>query len=336
MKNELKSWPMIGASGAVAVAILGLVGYLPGMGLLGSIKENYIPMAPSTAISFIILGIVLLILNVKQHSGTKAIISLIVALLVSLFGILEVAGHFSGMDLNFEDTLVPAAGELGKIPIARMSPATGAAFFLSGVAAFLLIFQHKSPKRNTLIETIASGLGIFVLLISFVFCLAYLYGTPLLYGQGATIPMALTTALGFMLLSISILTAERDAFPLRFLTGTSTRSYLLRFILPLSILSVILGGVVVLSLMQTSTINPAFISAALTVLIVIITGFVATLISSHMGREIDKSKAAVKRAKDALWRSEEQFGKAISYAPVPIMIHAEDGEVLRINNIWPD
>lgn len=58
MKSELKSSSIIGASGAIAVAILGLLGYLPGMGLLGSIREDYIPMAPSTAISFIVLGFI--------------------------------------------------------------------------------------------------------------------------------------------------------------------------------------------------------------------------------------------------------------------------------------
>jgi hypothetical protein len=92
-----------------------------------------------------------------------------------------------------------------------MSPATGAsaAFFLSGVATFFLIFQRYFPKRNTFIQYFSGGLGILVLLSSLVFCLAYLYGTPLLYGHRTTIPMALTTALAFMFLSISILTSER-------------------------------------------------------------------------------------------------------------------------------
>ena len=334
MKNELRSSSIISALGAIAVAIMGLLGYLPGMELLGSVRENYIPMAPSTAISFIVLGFVLLILKVKQLSGTKAIIPLIATLFVSLFGILEVAGYFSGIDLNFEDTLIPTAGHLNGVPIARMSPATGAAFFLSGVAAFFLILQRKFPKRNTLIEYVGSGLGILVLLISFVFCLAYLYGTPLLYGQGTTIPMALTTALGFMFLSISILASERDAFPLRLLTGASTRSYLLRFILPLSTLSVILGGVVVLSSGQTSKMNPAFISAALTVLIAMVTGFVATLISRHMGGEIDRSKAAVKQANEALRESEERYRAIAEDMPVLICRFLPSGEITYVNESY--
>ena len=86
MQSNLKLASIIGALGTIAVAIMGLLGYLPGLELLGSIRENYIPMAPSTAISFIVLGFILLILNVKQISGAKAIIVMIMAFLVTLFG----------------------------------------------------------------------------------------------------------------------------------------------------------------------------------------------------------------------------------------------------------
>ena len=311
MKISLKS---LFTSLVGAIALLGLFGYLPGMGLFASIRDDYIPMAPSTAASFLVLCFVLLILNAKRLSGTKAVISVIATLFVALFGILEVAGHFSGMDLNFEDTIVPAVGTLDGVPIARMSPSTGAVFFLSGVAVFFLI-SRKLSKRNVYIEYFGGGLGILVLLTSFVFCLAYLYGTPLLYGLGATIPMALTTASGFMFLALAILISEKDSFPLRLLTDTCTHSYLLRFILPLSTLSVVLGGMTHLALGQVSEINPAFVSAALTVLIIVVTGFVATLMSRHMGSQIDRLETVAKQATESLWESEERFRRLTENVP---------------------
>ncbi|NOZ11017.1 MAG: PAS domain-containing protein [Gammaproteobacteria bacterium] len=334
MKNVLKPWSTVGASGAIMFAILGLVGYLPGMGLLGSVRESYIPMAPSTAVNFIILGFVLLVLNIRRYPGAKVTSLMAITFLVSLFGVLEVAGYFSGIDLNFEDILVPAVGKLNGVPIARMSPATGGAFFLSGTAVFFLIFKRKFPEGNTLVEYFVSGLGFLVLLISFSFCLAYFYGMPLLYGLGATIPMALTTALGFAFLSISILTAEGDAFPLRFLTETSTRSYLLRFILPLSVLSVVFGGVAVLFLMQMTKINPALISSALTVVVIIITGFIATLISRHMGSALDRSKETAKQANEALRKSERRYQVLAEVSPVGIFRTDAAGNCLYVNERW--
>ncbi len=43
-----------------------------------------------------------------------------------------------------------------------------------------------------------------------------------------------------------------------------------------------------------------------------------------------------KRAEEALAASEEQFRQAIEEAPVPIIMQAEDGEVLQINRIWTE
>ncbi len=41
----------LGAAAAALVALLGLLAYLPGLRVLGSIRPNYIPMAPSSAAS---------------------------------------------------------------------------------------------------------------------------------------------------------------------------------------------------------------------------------------------------------------------------------------------
>jgi len=43
-----------------------------------------------------------------------------------------------------------------------------------------------------------------------------------------------------------------------------------------------------------------------------------------------------KQTEEALRESEERFRRAITDAPIPIMIHAEDGEVLLISRAWTD
>jgi PAS domain S-box-containing protein len=43
-----------------------------------------------------------------------------------------------------------------------------------------------------------------------------------------------------------------------------------------------------------------------------------------------------KRAEEALRNSEEQFRRAIENAPIPIIMEAEDGEVLQINRAWTE
>ncbi|MEO0985831.1 MAG: PAS domain S-box protein [Cyanobacteria bacterium J06639_14] len=51
-----------------------------------------------------------------------------------------------------------------------------------------------------------------------------------------------------------------------------------------------------------------------------------------VGRDI----TALKEAEEALRESEQRFRLAIENAPFPIMIHAEDGEVLQINTTWTE
>jgi PAS domain S-box-containing protein len=43
-----------------------------------------------------------------------------------------------------------------------------------------------------------------------------------------------------------------------------------------------------------------------------------------------------KRAEEALRASEEQFRRAIEEAPIPVIMHAEDGEVLQISRSWTE
>jgi len=171
---------IFGAIGTILIAILGLLGYIPGLELLGSVREGYIPMAPSTAISFILLGGILLALIRRSLSGAGLVLFGTLAGLVSLFGVLEVAGHFTGMDLNCEHALVPAAGHIGDIPIARMSPSTGAGFFLVGLAAIALLLRARTHNRKTHLGHWGGILGCLVLGVGLVFSLAYLYGSPLL------------------------------------------------------------------------------------------------------------------------------------------------------------
>jgi len=288
------------------IASLGLIAYIPGMEVLGNIREGYIPMAPSTAISFFLAGLASLqIGKVKHKKSPPRLQQLIIVLLVTLFGLLNVVGFILGLDLTLEDRLVPDLGSLQNIPIARMSPATGLAFFISGTALIFYSFRYHHPAKHYLLGNIGSVFAIFVLLISSTFTLAYLYGNPLLYGLGNTIPMALTTALGFLFLAISILTIDNTTYLLKSLSQNSTRSYILSYLIPFSLFAIIFDGLV-MSYSQKFDINPAFISAYESIIFITAAVIISNIIARIMGEKIDSSKAAELQALKHFHKSEEE------------------------------
>ncbi|NQU45378.1 PAS domain S-box protein, partial [bacterium] len=116
---------------------------------------------------------------------------------------------------------MPNVGHLGEIPIARMSPFTGALFFLAGLAVLALVLrQSRTHGRGTHLGHWGGSLGSLTVGIGLLFCLAYLYGSPLFYGQGATVPMALTTALAFLMLGgATIGVSGENAIPMSLLAA---------------------------------------------------------------------------------------------------------------------
>ena len=57
----------------------------------------------------------------------------------------------------------------------------------------------------------------------------------------------------------------------------------------------------------------------------------ALLVSSVRQHELAEQ---AQKAEAALAESEEQLRRAIEESPIPVIIHAEDGEVLRISRSW--
>jgi PAS domain S-box-containing protein len=58
----------------------------------------------------------------------------------------------------------------------------------------------------------------------------------------------------------------------------------------------------------------------------------ATLKTSE--ERLQQDVAARQQTEEALRHSEEQFRRAIVEAPIPVIMHAEDGEILQISNAW--
>ncbi len=325
---------VIFALSAIILAIMGLIGYIPGFNVLACISRDYIPMAPSTAVSFLILGGVMLLMEKKDFSIFERYILVAIVSFITMFSLLNVIGSLCGADLNFERSIMPHIGHLNQIPIGLMSPATGTGFLISGMSVLIILLRHNSKASFPFLEHIAGLLGYTAWIIGLVFSLAYFYGTPLLYGYGSTIPMALTTALGFILLPVSImLNSGKYEFPMKFFNMDKTHGYLFCYLLPLSALSVILGGLAVFRVYHFSAINPALVTAFLIVTATILAGFFALTISRHLGHRIDRVSDKLKLTTDVLSTSEENLRITLNSIGDAVIATDLEARITRMNPV---
>ncbi|MFA6055011.1 MAG: GAF domain-containing protein [Thermodesulfovibrionales bacterium] len=190
------------ASGALA-AVTGLVaifGWLTGNLLLASFGSP-VPMALSTALLFILYGSAVF-LRVRKPPGRimyriwMSIVSIGTFIAILLFFL-----SYLGIYLSIEHLGIPISGTAGGVPIGHISPLTAFCFILAGFSFLAALSSTPdSPGR----AVAGFWLACLIMLTSFVLFLAYLLGTPLLYG-GHFIPPALSTSLAFVALGIALL-----------------------------------------------------------------------------------------------------------------------------------
>lgn len=273
--------PLLCASLAVVFGLLTFIGWISGLSLLASVRAKYIPMAPSTALCFSLLGIALLVHLRRPARRWLPSISTGVVLAMATAKLIEYAGGYGfGIDAWF----VRNPGLFGDVPTGRMSPITALTFLLTASGVLLLCWPQKIRA--------AGPSGSLVLVISGVILIGYWFGTPLLYG-GTIIPVALSTACGFFLCGLAIMTsAGPGEWPLRAFLGDSTRALLLRAFVPIILAAALLNGWINATLWERIQINPALTAAISAIVFAALITWIVSQVSAAVGGRIDRAEAA--------------------------------------------
>jgi signal transduction histidine kinase len=180
------------------IGVIAIVGWVIGSPLLTGIEPYYVPMAPNTAIAFIILGISLYAFVTVEKWGIT--VSRTGAFLVFVLSVI----HFSQLSMHIklhvnQWFLKTPSTRLGLIPEGKMGLPTAISFLFSSIAILIPSSSGRhgiigGARRLLIGATVFAGLA---------FSLGYIYGAPLLYG-GITIPMAINTAAAFCVLGIGL------------------------------------------------------------------------------------------------------------------------------------
>jgi serine phosphatase RsbU (regulator of sigma subunit) len=260
----------------IALGLMTFVGWISGLPILASIRSSYIPMAPSEALCFSLLGMGLAI---QRRLLPRLLAMLVLGLATTK--LIEIAGGYHwGIDLWF----VRNPQLFGAVPTGRMSPISALTFFLA--AQGLIALTDRGWLR------IAGPLGTLVGIVGTVVLAGYCYGTPLLYG-GRFIPVALSSACAFFLCGLGIIAeAGAESWPRRAFLGHSTQALLLRSFVPIVIAAALINGWIDVKLPHWTHVNPAVISAICAIASAALITWIISQVSQVVGGRIDRAEQA--------------------------------------------
>jgi len=222
-----------------AIALIAMLGLITGWTILASVRSEYMPMPMISAIIFSAFGIIIHRFNRAASSKWVSIASGVL-ILIMITGVLLVLDAFYDI-----------------FPGSQASPYIGLFFAIFS----LLCLLKKILPPGKLINNIISITGVILLCFGFTIVLAYLVGTPLLYGK-EPVPIALNGGVCVMLLSLGIISAcGEENVVLRLFAGNGPNAKIQRKIVPLVFGSISMGSLFFVNFHDIRGVNYAIISA---------------------------------------------------------------------------
>ena len=224
-------------AGVGLVALLGWVFELP---VLASLGPGKIPVAPSTAVLFVLYACTIFIRTYLPKSRLSYWFGVFINVSGALLAALLIVLSLLGIQMEFEHFGFNVVNKPGEMQLGHMSPVTAICFLLSSLSYFLSLPASRDRRWT---YNLAWWLACCIIAAGATLVLAYLYGTPLLYGS-AFIPPAALTSMAFMALGTALLAlATPFAWPsLPNLESTTRASYTLLLVFVVLAAGIVTSG----------------------------------------------------------------------------------------------
>jgi PAS domain S-box-containing protein len=219
----------VGAGIVIAVGVSVLVGWGFRIEPLKRIFPDLIAMNPMTAVCFILSGTALLLLHPLQPTIVQKRSAEILAFLVLLVSIFKLIDYAFFIETGIDKLVFRYRIERELIPN-RIAPNTAVAMALISVSMLTMDFQTKWVRRPSQVFVIICGM------LCWLAILGYAYSVATLYGVTTYIPMALHTALAFLVLSVSMLFLRPNEGFMAVVTSDTTAGIVVRRLIPTAIL----------------------------------------------------------------------------------------------------
>ncbi|MGB3308291.1 MAG: ATP-binding protein [Nodosilinea sp.] len=352
----------------LVLGVLVLLGWALDIDILKSVIPGRITQKPNTALGLSMSGLGLLLWHWRQSSqrlgryhrwyklGLMVVLYLVVAL-----GVVTLIEYSLGVDLGINRLVwvEPSPDVVDAIVGGRPAPNTAISFVLLGWALLLLVQQRY---------WVAQGVSLGVFFIALLALNGHLYAVTDFYQVGSPTGMAIHTAVSFLLLSLGVMAARADQGWMRDLSSSYDGGIMMRRVLPIMIGVPPLLGFVILYGYERLTAYPAGAIALRSVLSIMLFSAIIWWNGRALNRldgrrqalqaqftqtledQVDARTAELRAANQALQQenarrreaeaslqqSESRTRRAIDLAPIPVVMHAEDGEILAISQTLTD
>ena len=206
MKDDNKKEPIINifikvcSLLATTLGILAILGWIFDITQLAGFDPGVIPMPLSTAVLFVVYGLIIFFHNRLSSSRIMSRVEVVISSIGILVALLFLYFSLSGIRPDVEHLGMKIHGTVNVLVAGHMSPVTAFCFVLVSLS---FLMMRTKPEQKKLIKT-SLILAVLVFFISIILLLLYLLGTPLLY-EGSFIPPALTTSLALLFLGTALL-----------------------------------------------------------------------------------------------------------------------------------
>lgn len=217
----------------IGAATLVLLGWCLGVPSLIRLIPSAVAMNPVSALLFILAGLSLECLQprtpgVRKHCRAAGCL---LAGMVVMAALWKLVVYLLGLPVHFDRLLLP--GRLifpGSELINEMAPNTALNFVFCGVALCLCARDGPSLFVSAQILVLAAGL------ISLIALIGYSYQALALYQIGHAIPMALETAVLFLLFCTGFLAARPERGVMELVSSRTAGGMIVRRLLPMAVL----------------------------------------------------------------------------------------------------
>jgi len=282
----------------ILLAASALIGWQFDIQSLKSIFPGIVNMNPTTAACFILAGLVLSVIRAKSApKAARALAYVAGAALVAIGGFM-LAKLITGFDIHidqfiFHDKILAVTAFSNN----RIAPNTALNLVLSGSALILML--RSRFRAAQILAFITSSISLLAIV-------GYLYSVKNLYGFLSYTPMALNTAIGFLMLSVAVQFTKPAAGYMRLLSEDTIAGTVLRNLLPASIIIPLVLGELHLFGEQFDLYDKQFGLSLVIVLIVVI----FFLIFYYIARTIDSIDGIRQASQKSLIQKTAELEKA--------------------------